>query len=310
MNSLGIDIGGANLKISAEDDNRIIYFPMWKRAPELKNKLKEISKEFGAEKAGVVITAELADVFKSKKEGIEYIYKACKESFKEVYFLDVEGRMVKEIDDPMKFCASNWMASISFLLSEGFRDFLFVDMGSTTTDLIPVKEESLAGKTDFERLRRRELLYMGVLRTPVFYLLRSFEGATLCPEYFAITADVFRVTGEISEDEYNCETPDSKGKSVKECMQRLARTVCCDLDELGEVKVKLLAFRVRNAIIRILQKEINAKLSKYNLKKVLACGIGEFLIEQSCECFKLSEKYGDASKLFPAFAMLRLVEKI
>lgn len=309
MNSLGIDIGGANLKVSDGKENRIIYFPMWKKASELKNKLKDLAKDFGAEKAGVVITAELADVFKSKKEGIEFISKVCKDVFKEVYFLDIEGRLTNEIDDPLKFCASNWMASVSFLLTEGFRDFLFVDMGSTTTDLIPVKERAVAGKTDFERLKRKELVYIGVLRTPVFYILRNFESAELCPEFFAITADVFRITGDITEEDYNCETPDSSGKSVKDCMRRIARTVCCDLEELGEMKVKLIALKAKKAIIRKLQREIDAKLSHYGLERVLACGIGEFLIEQASECTKLSEKYGKASKLFPAFAMLKLVEK-
>lgn len=309
MNSLGIDVGGANLKISNGKDNRIIYFPMWKKAYELKNKLKEISKEFGAEKAGIVITAELADVFKSKREGIEYISNVCKEIFRDVYFLDVEGRLNREIDDPIKFCASNWMASVSFLLDEGFRDFLFIDIGSTTTDLIPVKEKAIAGKTDFARLQRKELIYIGVLRTPVFYVLKSFEGVDLCPEYFAITADVFRVTGEIGEEDYNCETPDSAGKSVVDCMRRLARTVCCDLEELGEIKARLLAFKAKKAIIRVLRREIRAKLSEYDLKRIFACGIGEFLISQACECIKLSEIYGEASKLFPAFAMSKLVEK-
>lgn len=310
MNSLGIDIGGANLKVSNGRDNRIIYFPMWKKALELENKLKEVAKEFGAEKAGVVITAELADFFKSKREGIEFIANACRNAFKEVYFLDLEGRITKEIYDPMKFCASNWIASISFLLEEGYRDFLFVDMGSTTTDLIPVKDRALAGKTDFERLRRKELLYFGILRTPVFYVLRNFMDADLCPEFFAITADVFRVTGDLSEEDYNCETPDSGGKSVRECMLRLSRTVCCDLEELGEMNAKLLALKAKKAMIRTLKKHIRAKLTQYNLKRVLACGIGEFLVAQAFDCKKLSESYGNASKLFPAFAMLKLVEKI
>ncbi|MEM4155100.1 MAG: hydantoinase/oxoprolinase family protein [Archaeoglobaceae archaeon] len=310
MNSLGIDIGGANLKVSNGKEHRIIYFPMWKRAKELRDKLTEIAREFRANRAGVVITAELADVFKSKKEGIEYISDACKEVFEEVYFLDFDGRLTKEIDDPMKFCASNWMASVSFLLKEGYRDFLFVDMGSTTTDLIPVKDRPLASRTDFERLRRKELLYFGVLRTPVFYVLRNFMDAELCPELFAITADVFRVTGEISEDEYNCETPDGAGKSVKECMQRLARTVCCDLEELGEMNAKLIALKSKKAMIRILKKHIGAKFVANDLKNVLACGIGEFLIAQAFDCKKLSEIYGEASKLFPAFAMLKLVEGV
>lgn len=309
MNSLGIDIGGANLKISNGMENRIIYFPIWKKAPELKNKLIEVAKEFGAEKAGIVITAELSDIFKSKKEGVEFIAKVCGEVFKYTYFLDMDGRIKKEIDDPMKFCATNWIASVSFLLREGYKNFLFVDTGSTTTDLIPVKEKPLASNTDLERLRKKELIYFGVLRTPLFYVLRNFMDVDLCPEFFAITGDVFRVTGDISEEDYNCETPDSRGKSVEDCMRRIARTVCCDLEELGEKNAKLMALKAKRSMIRTLRKYIGAKLVQYGLKEVLACGIGEFLIAQAFDCKKLSEKYGEASKLFPAFAMLKLIEK-
>ncbi|MEM4524634.1 MAG: hydantoinase/oxoprolinase family protein, partial [Archaeoglobaceae archaeon] len=298
------------LKIAGEKRFDIIYFPIWKMASKLKEKLEEIVRETGAERAGIVITAELSDVFKNKVEGIRYITGICKEVFKETYFLDIHGNMSKEINDPRAFAASNWVASISFLLSEGYKDFLFVDVGSTTVDLIPVKDRILSALTDFERLKRKELIYFGVLRTPVFYILKSFEGARLCPEFFAITADVFRVTGDISEAEYSCDTPDGKDKSIESCMRRLSRTVCCDLEELGEKRVKELAFKAKKAMIKVLSREIGKKVREYNLKTVLACGIGEFLVESSYECVRLSKIYGDASKLFPAYAMFKLVEKL
>ncbi|MCS7118579.1 MAG: hydantoinase/oxoprolinase family protein [Archaeoglobaceae archaeon] len=310
MNSLGIDVGGANLKVAGEGKMDIIYFPMWKMAEKLKEKLYEISRDYGAEKAGVVMTAELADVFRNKIEGIKFIAKKCMEVFKEVYFLDVHGNITKEIIDPREFSASNWIASISFLLSEGYKNFLFVDIGSTTVDLIPVREKILSALTDFERLKRRELIYFGILRTPVFYVLKSFEKARLCPEYFAIMADIFRIVGDIEEEDYNCETPDGKGKSVEDCMRRVARTVCCDLEELSEDKVKKLAFEAKKSMIKTLSREISNKINKYELKTVLACGIGEFLLEESFYCLRLSKIYGKASKLFPAFAMFKLVEKL
>ncbi|MEM3477958.1 MAG: hydantoinase/oxoprolinase family protein, partial [Archaeoglobaceae archaeon] len=310
MSSLGIDVGGANLKIAGNGVADIIYFPMWKMAGKLKDKLKEIAKRYGAEKAGIVITAELADVFKSKEEGIRFVERACRDVFKDVYFLDVHGNLVKEIKNPRLFSASNWVASISFLLSEGYRDFLFVDVGSTTADLIPVKDRIISALTDFERLKRGELIYFGVLRTPVFYVLRSFEGAKLCPEFFAITADVFRITGDISEEDYTCETPDGKGRSVEDCMRRIARTVCCDLEELGERKAKELAINAKKSMVRVLRREIRRKVEEHGLKQVFACGIGEFLVEASYECVRLSKIYGEFSKLFPAFAMFKLVENL
>ncbi|MEM1579394.1 MAG: hydantoinase/oxoprolinase family protein [Archaeoglobaceae archaeon] len=310
MNSVGIDVGGANLKIAAGSVAEIIYFPMWKKAAELKDKLSEIAKRYGAERAGVVITAELADIFKNKAEGVSFVANVCKDIFKEVYFLDLNGNLSREIKNPLDFSASNWVASISFLIKEGYRDFLFVDIGSTTTDLIPVKDRNLAALTDFERLKKRELIYFGILRTPVFYILRSFNNARLCPEYFAITGDVFRVTGDISEADYNCETPDGKGKGVEDCMRRISRTLCCDLEELGIEKVKEIAFKTKKAMTRILSREIKRKIADYELKTVLACGIGEFLVEQSYSCVRLSKIYGEFSKLFPAFSMLKLVENL
>ncbi len=314
MNSLGIDIGGANLKIASDKGCEIIYFPMWKRADELENVLRSIAKKYDATKAGIVMTAELADVFETKKEGVERIAYVCRKVFDEVYFLNVRGELKNDIDNPLNFAASNWVASIAFLTNEGWKDFLFVDVGSTTADVIPVTDKIEAATTDFERLKRQELIYFGILRTPVFYVLESFDSAPLCPEFFAITADVFRVTGDISEIDYSCDTPDGKGKDVESCLRRLARTVCCDLNELGAEKVVQLARNAKASMIRKLATVISKKVEEYGLKAVLACGIGEFLIEESCkaaevECIKLSSLYGEYSKLFPAYAMLKLVEK-
>ncbi|MDI3497286.1 hydantoinase/oxoprolinase family protein [Archaeoglobus sp.] len=314
MSSLGIDIGGANLKVASKDGWEIIYFPMWREAERLEGKLREIAEKYSASKAGVVMTAELADFFKSRAEGVEFIAKACKKAFEDVRFLDVEGNLKSDIDNPENFAASNWVASCRFLLEEAYRNFLFVDMGSTTTDIIPVTSKIDAAKTDFERLKRGELIYFGVLRTPVFYVLKEFEGAPLCPEFFAITADVFVTTGDIKEEDYSCDTPDGKGRSKEECMRRLARTVCSDLEELGEEKVKELALEAKWAMIDRLSEVIEHKSKIYGLKTVFACGIGEFLIAEACEeagveCRLISELYGEYSKLFPAYAMLKLVEQ-
>ena len=315
MSSLGIDIGGANLKVASEGGWEILYFPMWREAEKLEGKLREIAQKYSAKKAGAVMTAELADFFRSKSEGVEFIAKACQKAFEEVYFLDVDGNLKPHIDNPENFAASNWVASCRYLLEEGYRNFLFIDMGSTTTDIIPVTSKINAGKTDFERLKRKELIYFGVLRTPVFYVLREFNSAPLCPEFFAITADVFVLTGDIEEKDYSCDTPDGKGRSKEECMRRLARTVCSDLEELGEENVRKLALEAKSSMIDALSQAIKTKSEEYKLNEVFACGIGEFVIKKACEkaeieCRLISELYGDYSKLFPAYAMLKLVEKL
>ena len=314
MNScnIGLDIGGANLKVASEDEGEIIYFPMWKKWRELDKQLFKIREKYGPKKVGVVITAELADSFNNKVDGIEYISSVVERVFdSEIYYLDVNGNIKSKIDDPRLFAASNWVASTMFLLNS-FKNFLFADMGSTTTDLIPVTNKIEAAKTDYERLKRGELLYFGILRTPVFYVLPEFD-APLASEFFSITGDVFVLTDDITAKDYSCETPDGKGKRKKECMRRLARTLCCDLDEIGEEKILELAESVKNAMIKKTSEAMIKLSSKYGLDKVIGCGIGEFILEEASkkanlEYISINESFGYFSSLFPAYAMAKLIE--
>ncbi|AEA47956.1 hydantoinase/oxoprolinase family protein [Archaeoglobus veneficus] len=321
MSSLGLDVGGANLKFSLVEGKGekggmggIIYFPIWKNADRLANRLAELNDTLEPEKVGVVITAELSDVFSSKSEGVKFVESSVLKAFpdSEVYFLSVDGVLSREANPPSDFAASNWVASVLFL-AKTFEDFLFADMGSTTTDLIPVKGKILAAKTDYERLKRGELIYMGVLRTPVFHVLPHFT-VPLVPEFFAITGDVFVVTGDIAADDYTCETPDGRGKEVKNCMQRLARQLCCDLEEIGEDFVTELAAEAKKAIIEKIANAMSGLASIHGLNTVVGCGIGEFILQHAAKTagldyISLREMYGERSHYFPAYAMARLVEE-
>ena len=157
---LGIDIGGANTKI-ASDDGRLVelhYIPLWKntRMPEA---LLEIAGRLKPEKVGVVITGELADCFPDKDAGLSYIIDAVNNAFTDAFFLDNNGIFTKE--KIRSIAAANWMASC-LLIGKEFGDCIFLDIGSTTTDIIPIKNcVPLAGKTDFERLKNGELVYAG-----------------------------------------------------------------------------------------------------------------------------------------------------
>lgn len=310
--SIGLDIGGANLKVASDDRGEIIYFPMWKKWRELGKQLFEIKEKYKPKNVGVVITAELADSFNSKIDGIIYISSVVEEVFSNVFYLNIDGEIKNKIDNPILFAASNWVASIKFLLRY-YKNFLFADMGSTTTDLIPVTDKIEAGRTDYERLRRGELLYFGILRTPVFYVLSEFDSTPLVSEYFSITGDAFILTEDIRIEDYNCETPDGKGRDREDCMRRLARTLCCDINEIGETKILEFSESVKREMINKTS-EAMAKLSaKHNLNKVIGCGMGEFILKKASEqanldYISLKEKFGDFSTLFPAYAMAKLVE--
>lgn len=308
--ALGIDVGGANLKYSNErGEGEIIYLPIWKNIDLLESKLRDIKGNTDPDRVGAVITAELSDVFKNKSEGVLFISSLLKKVFDEVFFLTVDGELLSSIDDPLRFSASNWVASTLYLKKE-YDNFLFVDIGSTTADFIPVREKILAAKTDFERIKRGELLYIGALRTPICYLARDFYYP-LASEFFAIVADAFLLTGDISEEGYTVETPDGRGKSRRECMARLARMFCADVEEVGEDLFRFAEW-IKRLMVKTVSNAIQHQLRQYELERVIGCGVGEFLIrrvmeELDVEYISLTERYGDASNFFPSFAIANLV---
>jgi hypothetical protein len=313
--SLGLDIGGANLKFATSSGKgKIIYFPMWKRWMELEGELKKIASEIKAERIGIVTTAELSDVFSTKANGILKISKVVKRAFpsSKIYYLDINGNLKSRIGNPREFAASNWVAATKFLL-RSYKNFILADLGSTTLDLIPVTDRIEAGKTDWERLKRGELLYFGVLRTPIFYILPKFSTIPLVPEYFAIAADAFIVTGDLKPDDYICDTPDGKGKDRRACMLRLARTLCCDLEELDGEQIKALAEAAKWSMVEKTEKAMRGLSEKYGLQGIIGCGLGEFILKEAAERAELDyvsieEKYGYMSRLFPAYTMAKLVE--
>lgn len=317
---LGIDIGGANTK-AASADGRFVhstYLPLWREC-DLEGGLKEIKDKAGkVSRIGVTITGELADCYSSKKEGIEHIASAVRKVFPDALFFGSDGRFHSDTSDHRLFSAANWMASALFVGSV-HKDVLFVDVGSTTSDVIPVRDgKPLAGMTDFERLSKGELVYAGALRTNVATLLKKVSlrcsGVRTSSELFSVTGDVYRLLGRIDEKDYACDTPDGAGKDALSCARRLARVVCCDLEELSAEEIKEIASQAWKAQTDDLSEAINHTASRYGIKKAAVCGLGGFiakdaLLNMSMPFTMLPAEYGESvSRVFPAYATARLLE--
>lgn len=319
MTTIGIDIGGANTKVASADGSiaEIHYLPMWKDAA-LPDLLSAIAYRLMPDKVGVVMTGELADCFESKGQGIAFISDAVERAFpeSEIYYLNNKCKFTGGYDSSL--AAANWAASTG-LLARDF-DCVFVDVGSTTTDIIPIAGGAAhAGGTDFERLKRGELLYSGVLRTNLAALLDRVgidgAGCRISSELFAITADAYLVLGKIADADYTCETPDHTGTTVTDSIRRLARIVCADPDEIGDSGVRSIAEQVQEKQVQELSDAIDYTLTRHGLNRVIGTGLGEFLIRDAVErldgveCSFISELYGGAvSKVFPAYAVARLAE--
>jgi hypothetical protein len=248
MLSIGLDIGGANTKAILLRDGRVErawleHIPLWKEKERLPDFLAELAEFTKPDVVGATMTAELCDVFPSKRQGVIEIATLVCEAFgsDKSYFVSLDGSLLslkQALESPERLAAANWVAG-ALAVGREFPDCTLIDAGSTTTDIIPVRggKPAARGKTDLERLKAGELVYTGVLRTPLPFISNEVrlggERFGLAAENFAIAADVYRVLGKLSEEEYSCETPDGRGKDVESCMRRIARALCSDLEEIG-----------------------------------------------------------------------------
>ena len=182
MKVAGFDIGGANTDLAiVEYENGEIkviqtvfeYLPMWSQNERLGNVLYDLIEKIcpvdEIDAVGISMTAELVDAFETKAQGVLDIATTCEKLFDcPVAYIGTDKvlSLAELIANPIEVAAANWIAT-SHIVAEIEKDCIFVDTGSTTTDIIPIKDgkECAKGRTDFERSATGELVYTGTLRT-------------------------------------------------------------------------------------------------------------------------------------------------
>ena len=193
------------------------------------------------------MTAELADVYRTKREGVNHILTQIEKTFPttQILILDVEAKLrtLKEARaEPLKVASANWAAT-GWMVSQLRDNCIIIDVGSTTTSIIPLVEKAIMaeGKTDLEKLVNGELVYTGSLRTNVATTINTIPTskgvAQVSSELFAQSADVHLILGNITEKEYTVETADGKEKTRNAALARLAHVVCADTEMLSETEI-------------------------------------------------------------------------
>ena len=291
--TLGIDIGGANTKIAFLEysnnkirnlETRSKYFPIWKMPKNLSKIIVKLSKPFKTEYIGLTLTAELSDVFPNKRTGVSFVLKSAAKVFgqKKIRVINVDGDLLsfkQALKAPLSVAAANWQATVE-IAKEAMPDGILVDVGSTTTDIIPIKAgKAICHKTDFERLSNNELVYTGLLRTNVSSIVDRIilDGKyfNIAAEYFAIAADVHLILGKISPKDYSCDTPDAREKTKKAALRRLAKVVCADLDQLTESQVIQIANFIYQQQVYKIAEAISAIKLRERFSKVMVTGVGK-----------------------------------
>jgi probable H4MPT-linked C1 transfer pathway protein len=162
---------------------------------------------------------------------------------------------------------------------------LLIDVGSSTTDLIPFRDGLVAvsGWTDTERLGSGELVNAGVKRTPVCALAASlpFRGRAtgLCAELFATTLDVYLTLGSLREDPDDLDTADGRPATAEAARDRLARMVGADREGFTDDDAQALARAVDEALLlRLVESADRAcRAVGGSPETVVASGSGGFL---------------------------------
>lgn len=305
MKIAGFDIGGANTKVAiinfdnGEIENIEIdlsYLPMWSDNDTLQTVLTELIEKIcpidELDGVGISMTAELVDAYETKKDGVLDIANKANDLFDlPLGFVTLDGVVDINgiIENPLKAAAANWIATapIAAKISD---NCIFVDTGSTTTDIIPVKngKECAKGRSDMERLGTGELVYTGTLRTNLCSFLYkvplSKNGKTIeyrvGSELFAETADVYRILDLISEDDYVCGTYDGEGKSKIECARRVARVLCADLDILNKNDIKQLCETIHKTQIKQIAEAIGEVSKRENIDTIVTTGLGKDILDK------------------------------
>jgi hypothetical protein len=303
---IGIDVGGANLKVVDDTGPHLHYCPLWKGAP-LTDLLNQYVKE-PDDPAAVVMSGELADCFESKMEGISFIVNAVRNTFHSARFYGTDGQFHDR--DVPQLAAANWLASADYLRKE-FPDAVLLDIGSTTADIIPLMcFESIKGLTDLMRLQKGYLIYTGMLRGSIATILQSvmLDGVVtpVSSEYFAISADAHLVLGHITPAQYTSDTPDNKEKTKKAAFRRLARVVCADLDEIGNDCASQIAEQFWEKQRGLINDQVQRVAAQFAARQIIVGGIGAHLFSRELDGIDLTKKLGPYADALPAFSVREL----
>lgn len=237
---MGWDLGGAHLKVAVAQAGTLrhvvqIHTPLWRGLEELDAAMDALAARFALNlcRHRMTMTGELADIFATRAEGVAALVRGFRAHLGDAevaIYAGPQGLLppAAALDQHRWVASANWHASAA-LVGRHIQSALLVDIGSTTTDVVAVRAGLVHAQawSDRERMGADELVYCGVVRTPVHALAQRapFDGVWtgLAAEYFATAADVYRLTGELPAHADLGETADGRSKGEAESAARLAR---------------------------------------------------------------------------------------
>jgi (4-(4-[2-(gamma-L-glutamylamino)ethyl]phenoxymethyl)furan-2-yl)methanamine synthase len=330
---LGWDIGGVNTKLARVDQGdprrcraASTAYEIQRNPAALAPTLAALAATVGARPNwphAVTMTAELSQAFRTKREGVACVLDALGEAFSgdPLFVYTVDGRFVAADDaraHPIDVAASNWVATAT-LVARTFPDAILIDIGSTSTDIIPIRRGRVVarGRTDPARLATGELVYTGTLRTPVESMVRDVplgDGrAAVSAEWFATVGDAHVWLGRLDPADHTAPTPDGRPATREFAGERLARVVCGDREMLDEPAIDAIARTVVDAQLALVTEAVRrVRATAPEASIAVVTGLGDFVAVEAAQragldVVPLSDSLGAAARTAPAAAVACLL---
>lgn len=334
---VGWDIGGAHLKYICLSENgavmqaRQLAAPVWRGLDMLHTAWSTALSELPVREQihAVTMTAELADCFPDRNTGVKTLLDTAERflgSDIRVYRPQGLCDLAVARTAPVTVASANWHAGAA-VAGRWYDSAVLVDIGSTTTDVIAIRDgrPAVRGYTDRERMQAGELLYTGVVRTPVVALASHAPVAGteqhLATEQFANMADVYRLTGELPAGADQMPTADGGPRDRISSARRLARMACADLESARMEDWQTLAVYLRDRQLELIQGALMNILTQHDLNNdmiIIGAGCGRFLVplladrlHQPCvditSCIRAGRELKQtAADMLPAYAMAEM----
>lgn len=327
---IGWDVGGAHLKAALLDGDgklqQVLQVPcaLWRGLQELETAIDVVLNTFPTKPVlhAVTMTGELVDLFANRKAGVQSISRVMdaklsgvKQFYAGALNADFSGFVaLKDVDQHWQHIAStNWLASASFTGKQlqklqNVQHGLLIDIGSTTSDFVLLENNRPAcvGFTDASRMQSEELVYTGVIRTPLMAVAQKIRFkntvTSVAAEYFSTTADVYRLTGDSHAADDMAETADGQEKTQLASARRIARMIGHDVDDDASLRAWIgLANEFKLQQVARLQNVALAHVSRMTDKKqrqmmgVVGAGAGSFLAKEIAKAMDI--QYLDIAEL-------------
>lgn len=328
---IGWDVGGAHLKAALLDANgdlvKVIQVPcaLWRGLPDLESAIDLILSNFKHQTAlhAITMTGELVDLFASRQAGVRAISRTMEEKLtgsKRFYAGQSRVNMsqatfvsLREVEQHWQTIASaNWLASATYIglqlkQLQMCKHSLLIDIGSTTSDFVLLENHQpvCLGFTDAARMQTEELVYTGVTRTPLMASAQKIKFknsmTSVAAEYFATTADVYRLTGDLQIADDMADTADGQDKSDLASTRRIARMIGHDVEDATLVDwIELAqAFKAQQLMrlsavvsMHILRMKNNHQTSEVLM---IGAGVGCFLVKEIASSMNI--QYVDVAQL-------------